>query len=517
MKKFLLLLLGVSTLLVSCEPKVEPLGIIQLDSGEISGSRSDDGRILSCKGIPYAEPPLGDLRWKGPQSVIPWTGVMACTTYSASPMQPVPSPFLMYTPEYLIPEEPISEDCLYLNVWSGAATAEEKLPVLVWLYGGGFVSGGSACPIYDGEALARRGVIVVSVNYRVGLFGFLAHPELTQESRVSASGNYGLLDQIAALKWVRRNIAAFGGDPDKVTIAGQSAGAASVHSLMISPLASGLFHQAIGESGSALMRTPVSLAEAEQQGKAAADTAGLSDLAALRALPADSLLQAMGNQYIPILDGHVLSKLPREMMTEGSYNDVPLLTGYNADDGFPGSATTAAEFQDILIRWFGPENTETLLKAYPASTDEIAMSSQRLLNTQITFGLPVVDWAILQAGQGEGSTFLYYFDHTPPGPEAFKQYGAHHTAEVPYVFSTLGLVDRPWEPVDEKLSHILATYWTNFVKTGNPNGKNLPVWVEFEVTDPLLMKFSAKKQDVITGMGPIPEERAMDILRSVQY
>lgn len=516
MKKSLLLFLSIAFIFSSCQPEIEPLTVIQLNSGDVSGSRSDDGQILMVKGIPYAEPPVGDLRWKAPKSVTPWTGVMACTAFSASPIQPPPTPFLMYTEEYLIPPEPISEDCLYLNVWSGAKSADEKLPVLVWIYGGGFTSGGSACPIYDGEELARKGIIVVTINYRVGLMGFLAHPDLTRESRVGASGNYGLLDQIAALKWVQRNIAAFGGDPEKITIAGQSAGAASVHSLMVSPLATGLFHQAIGQSGSALMRPPASLAEAEQVGKAAADTAGLTSLRTMRSLPADSLLNIMGNQYVPILDGYVLSKPAREMMTEGGYNDVPLLVGYNADEGFPGPARNAEEFQTGLAM-FGPEKAEQLLRYYPASTDDIAMSSQKLLSTHITFGLPVIDWGILQASQGTGSTFLYYFDHTPPGPEEFTQFGAHHTAEVPYVFSTLNLVERPWEPGDDKLAHILSDYWVNFVKNGNPNGKNLPVWVEFKVEDPLLMKFSTKQQDVLTGMGPIPDQDAIDVLRSVIY
>lgn len=517
MKKSLLLYLPIAFIFASCQPEAQPLRVIQLDSGDVSGYRSDDGQVLTLKGIPYAEPPVGDLRWKAPKSVIPWTGVMACTTFSASPVQSKPTPFLMYTEEYLIPEEPISEDCLYLNVWSTAKSTDEELPVLVWIYGGGFTSGGSACPIYDGEALARQGVIVVTINYRVGLMGFLAHPDLTKESRVGASGNYGLLDQIAALKWVQRNINAFGGDPEKVTIAGQSAGAASVHSLMVSPLATGLFHQAIGQSGSALMRPPASLAEAEQIGKTAAYTAGLTSLRSMRSLSSDSLLKAMGNQFIPILDGYVLSKPAREMMTEGSYNDVPLLLGYNADEGFPGSARNAEEFQEGLIENFGPEKTEQLLRYYPASGDDIAMSSQKLLSTHITFGLPVIDWGILQASQGTGSTFLYYFDHTPPGPEEYTRFGAHHTAEVPYVFSTLDLVERPWEPGDDKLAHILSDYWINFVKSGNPNGKNLPVWVEFKVEDPLLMKFSTKQQDVLTGMGPIPSQDAIDALRSVIY
>src|SRR5579863_6920032 len=227
------------------------------DAGMVSGIKNSTGDVTAFKGIPFAAPPVGDLRWKAPQPVQHWDGIKKCDSFGPSPMQLKPFPFIVYTSEFLIPENPIGEDCLYLNVWTGAKSKAEKRPVFVWIYGGGFSSGGSACPIYDGEALAKKGIIFVSINYRVGVFGFFAHPELTKESPDKASGNYGLLDQIAALKWVKKNIAAFGGDPDKVTIAGQSAGSMSVNALVASPLTKGLFKRAIAESGSFLVKNPL--------------------------------------------------------------------------------------------------------------------------------------------------------------------------------------------------------------------------------------------------------------------
>lgn len=516
MLRSLLLCLITIALICACDSDPIPLDIIQTDAGKVSGSRSEDGAILSLKGIPFAEPPVGDLRWQFPKPTIPWTGVMACTTYSASPFQPVPQPFLMYTEEYLIPKEPISEDCLYLNVWTGAESVDEELPVLVWIYGGGFSSGGSACPIYDGEELARKGIIVVTINYRVGPFGFFAHPELTATSTVNASGNYGLLDQIAALKWVQKNISRFGGDPDQVTIAGQSAGSASVHSLMLSPLAKGLFHRAIGQSGSALMAPAMSLKEAELAGMERATQMGIGTIDSLRDLPADSLLAGLGTQFRPILDGYVLAKNPREMMSESDYDDVPLLLGWNLEEGFPGPARNAEEFQQRLTLEYGAEGAVQLSSPYPIGSDEEAMASQRRLNTHQVFSLPVYEWASLHSQHGEASTFLYVFDHTPPGPEEFRQFASHHTAEVPYALHTLHTLDRPWEPVDEKLEKLLSDYWVQFVKEGNPNLDNLPVWVEFEAGDPSLMKFSTTRQDVMTGMGPVPDLPAMEELQRVR-
>src|SRR5882724_3223563 len=241
---------------------------IKITGGEISGTVNSTGDVHIFRGVPFAAPPVGSLRWKAPQPVVSWSGVKACDKFGASPMQPKPAAFSMWTEEFLIPKEPISEDCLNLNVWTGASSAKEKRPVIVWIYGGGFSSGGSACPIYDGEAMAKKGIVFVSINYRVGIFGFFAHPELTKESGYNASGNYAILDQLAALRWVKSNIAAFGGDAGNVTIAGQSAGSISVNILVASPLGKDLFQKAIGESGASFSNPLTTLAKAEEAGEA---------------------------------------------------------------------------------------------------------------------------------------------------------------------------------------------------------------------------------------------------------
>ncbi|HRH60881.1 MAG TPA: carboxylesterase family protein, partial [Chitinophagaceae bacterium] len=246
-KTVLFLFMVIITSVITAQKNKAP--VVKTNAGLISGIINDDATVRIYKGIPFAAPPVGELRWKAPQPLQSWSGVKKCDAFSASPMQNKPTPFMMYTPEFLIPEQPISEDCLYLNVWTAAKSSKEKRPVIVWIYGGGFVSGGSACAIYDGENLAKKGVVFVSINYRVGVFGFLAHPELTKESNGKGSGNFAFLDQIAALQWVKKNIEAFGGDPNRVTIAGQSAGSFSVNALMASPVAKGLFQRAIGESG----------------------------------------------------------------------------------------------------------------------------------------------------------------------------------------------------------------------------------------------------------------------------
>ncbi|MDP5172270.1 MAG: carboxylesterase family protein [Bacteroidia bacterium] len=500
-------------LLISCEEKVETLDIIRLEAGSVSGTRSTDGQVLAFQGIPYAKPPVGELRWRPPQAVEAWTGIKACTSFGPSPMQQAPTPFMMYTADYLIPASPISEDCLTLNVWTPATTATEKLPVFVWIYGGGFVSGGSAVPIYDGEEFAKKGVVFVSVNYRVGIFGFFSHPDLTAESPFHASGNYGLMDQLAALRWIQKNIAAFGGNPDQVIIAGQSAGSMSVNALVASPLATSLFHGAIGESGASGTRPMLSRTEAESRGLAVDSLLGNIGLKGLRALSADTLLAKAGTGNGVVIDGYVLPKPVRELMTEGNYNDVPLITGWNANEGFLPNPKNSQDFIQSLKEEYGPEAAEILLRHYPAYTDAQALESQSRLSTHLMFGLPDLDWAEVQSGSGKSSVFLYYFDHTPPGE--FTQYKAHHTAEVPYALSTLDQLDRPWEPVDLKLEDILSDYWVNFAKTGNPNGPGLPVWVEYESADPTLMQLSSTKTDVMTGMVPVPHLSGLKALRTI--
>ncbi|MGH7237933.1 MAG: carboxylesterase/lipase family protein, partial [Candidatus Saccharimonadales bacterium] len=321
---------------------------IRVEGGTISGVKSNTSEVVSYKGIPFAAPPVGELRWKAPQPIVPWHGVKKCDAFGPSPMQAKPVPFMVYTREFLIPQKPISEDCLYLNVWTKAHRGEKR-PVFVWIYGGGFTSGGTAVPIYDGEAMTKKGIIFVSVNYRVGVFGFLAHPDLTKESPNHASGNYGLLDQIAALTWVKKNIAAFGGDPDNVTIDGQSAGSMSVNCLVASPLAKGLFNKAIAESGSFLINNPLlksnNLEGAEQQGVKLAAAVHAATLEELRRVPAEDLMKIPG-RYSPIVDGYVLPGPVSQIIAEGKENNVPLITGWNADESF----VSAFKKKDAFIR-----------------------------------------------------------------------------------------------------------------------------------------------------------------------
>jgi para-nitrobenzyl esterase len=281
--------------------------VVETQQGQIMGTTSADQAVHIFKGIPFAAPPVGDLRWQTPRPVSDWQGIKDCTSFSASPIQNNPEPFLCWTEEFIAQPEPLSEDCLYLNVWTTAKAKEEKQPVFVWIYGGGFSSGSANCDIYDGEEMARQGVVFVSINYRVGIMGFMAHPELSKEADYGTSGNYGLLDQVAALQWVQENIAAFGGDPEMVTIAGQSAGAYSVNALITSPLAKGLFAQAILQSGGMLSGRPIEdMTAAENMGLDFMEKVGATSLSDLRAMPASSLQQENSIGFSVALDGHVL-------------------------------------------------------------------------------------------------------------------------------------------------------------------------------------------------------------------
>ncbi|TSD64899.1 carboxylesterase family protein [Inquilinus sp. KBS0705] len=484
-----------------------PFPIVRTTGGKISGSVNADASVVAFKGIPFAAPPVGNLRWKAPQPVSPWLGVKACTDFGPSPMQTVPTPFGVYTEEFLIKKEPISEDCLYLNVWTGAKSAIEKRPVLVWVYGGGFVSGGTNVPIYDGEALAKKGVILVSVPYRVGIVGFLAHPELTKESPNHTSGNYGILDLVASLKWVQKNIAAFGGDPANVTIAGQSAGAFAVNYLVVSPLAKGLFQRAIAESGASMLPGPLGgtdLAEAEANGVKTARLLNAKSLAELRNLPAEQLLKQ--NNFRPIIDGYVLPQTPSSAFAANKENQVPVLTGWNEDDAFIGGIKNAADYTEGIKKRFGAKAAE-VLKLYPGSIDADAERSQIRLSRDGMFGIQNYSWANAQSAKGKAKVYLYRFTRRMPATEAFKKYGAFHTGEVAYVFNDLKFVNRPFEPVDQELANTMSTYWVNFAKTGNPNGPGLPEWPAYTPTGNQVMMLGEKP-----GAVPLPDKAALDFM-----
>lgn len=464
------------------------LKVVQTQAGKISGTVSKDNSIHIFKGIPFAAPPIGELRWKAPEPVKPWQGIRACTNFAPSPIQGKPNEFGVYTREFLIKDEPLSEDCLYLNVWTGARSSKEKRAVMVWIYGGGFVSGGTNVPIYDGEALARKGIILVIITYRVGILGFFAHPELTKESGHNASGNYGLMDQIAALKWVKENIAAFGGDPDKVTIAGQSAGSMSVNSLVASPLAKGLFRNAIAESGASFISgnfSGTTLARAEEEGVKTAEKLGAHTLKELRNLPTDELLKQFGGR--PIVDGYVLPKSIADLFAAGQENPVNLLTGWNEDDAFVGKLLSAGDYRaDLKAKH--PDNYDQWLKYFPGNTDEHAKRSQINISRDLIFGIQNYTWANVQAGKGK-KIFLYRFTRHVPATGDFVKYGAFHTAEVPYAFNNLRFVNRPFEQVDRQLANQISSYWVNFVKTGNPNSKGLISWPAYSIKNKQTMYF----------------------------
>lgn len=466
---------------------------VQVTGGRVSGTLNKTGDIRIYRGIPFAAPPVGELRWKAPQPVKPWSGVRKCDAFGPSPMQGVPAPFSMWSEEFLIPKEPISEDCLYLNVWTGAKSSTAKQPVVVWIYGGGFASGGSAVPIYDGEATAKKGVVFVSINYRVGPFGFFAHPELTKESGHDASGNYGLMDQIAALQWVKQNIAAFGGDPDNVTIAGQSAGSMSVNCLVASPLGKGLFNKAIAESGASYGRNYPSRKEAEENGLNVMKSLGASSLAELRSKSANEILKNGQALRGPIIDGYVLPKKISAILGAQQHNRVALLTGWNEDEGLlTGPIKNAADFRQQAEQQYGNHAAE-FLTLYPASTDAEANQSQLKLARDQMFGMPTYIWASVQSEQSQ-PTYVYRFTRKVPATGEYVKYGAFHTGEVAYAYDNLKFINRPWETVDRELASTMSTYWVNFIKTGNPNGSSLPKWPLYTLKKKEIMVFGKTLQ-----------------------
>lgn len=485
---------------------------IRVTGGLVSGTMGQRGDIQIFRGIPFAAPPVGELRWRAPQPVKPWSGVRRCNAFGPSPMQGSPAPFSMWSAEFLIPKEPISEDCLYLNVWTGGSTVGKnpasRRPVLVWIYGGGFNSGGSGVPIYDGEATARKGVVFVSLNYRVGPFGFLAHPELTRESGRNASGNYGLMDQIAALQWVKQNIAAFGGDPANVTIAGQSAGSMAVNCLVASPLAKGLFNKAIAESGANFARPNTPLAQAEANGLKTMQALGAASLAELRAKPAAEI-QQKARTGGPVIDGYVLPEPVARIFASGKQNDVALLTGWNEDEGLTsGPMKNAVDYQKQMEQQYGA-NAQKLLQHYPASTDAEAAASQLRMARDMIFGVQNYAWANSQSQQGK-PVYVYRFARKLPATGEYAKYGAFHTGEVAYAYDNLRFIDhtlRPLEPIDDKLAREMSTYWVNFIKTGNPNGSGLPQWPLYTTTGKQVMILDEKTQ-----AQPIPDAASLDFL-----
>lgn len=458
-------------------------GPVRLDSGMISGAAGTNQDVRVFRGIPYAAPPVGNLRWRAPEAVAHWDGVRNADQFGAMCMQPA----FRGAPGAAAPANPpkMSEDCLFLNVWTAAASANDRRPVMVWIHPGGYQTGSGSTPRYDGEALAKKGVVLVTINYRLGVFGFFAHPELTKESEHHASGNYALMDQVAALQWVRNNIAGFGGDPQRVTVFGDSAGSSSIANLMGSPRAKGLFQRAVGESGAwmGLSLTPMrTLAEAERAGVKTAEALNAPSLAELRGKPAEDLLKA-GRAGGPVIDGWFLPEDVATIFAQGKQNDVPLIAGSNQDEGtFFLQPTTAAKFIERARMRYG-DQAEAFLKLYPAGTDEEATASQlEAFRDELAFVMRV--WARAETKTGHSKAFLFYFTHEPPPPVGATSRGgfgsgATHGSEAQYIFGNL-LGPRGWTGLDHQVSDMLASYWVNFATSGDPNGKGLAKWPAFD-------------------------------------
>jgi para-nitrobenzyl esterase len=464
---------------------------VKTSNGLLSGVPAKDASISVFRGVPFATPPVGDLRWRAPQPPTSWQGVRKADKFSAACVQNLVQARDPWTYEFMAHDDAVSEDCLYLNIWTPAKNAGDKLPVFVYIHGGGFNEGSGSVPVYDGEGLAKKGLVMITINYRLSVFGFFTHPELTREAGSHASGNYGLLDCVAALEWIRDNVAAFGGDPSRVTIAGQSAGAMAVHALVASPLGKGLFQRAIAESGgSTLGGNSRKLVEAEQDGIRFAELKGARTLAELRALtpaqltapvqpppgaPAGGRGAGGAIRFSPVIDGYLLPAPIDEIVAQGKQNDVPILTGATADEGggSPNPTITLEAFQSRARQRFAEDAAE-FLKVYPANSDkEAGLANNDASRDQQRMSIHV--WAQARAKTSKAKIYTYFWAHALPGPEAGK-YGAFHSSEVPYALNTLHRSDRPFSALDHKIADEMSSYWANFARTGNPNGKGLPQW-----------------------------------------
>ncbi|NLD36654.1 MAG: carboxylesterase family protein [Desulfatiglans sp.] len=485
---------------------------VKTEYGAVQGTIEDGIRVY--RGIPYALPPVGDLRWRAPQPAQRWSGVLPAKEFGHASTQNNPA---------LANLAPPNEDCLYLNVWTPAKNDKDKLAVMVWIHGGGFTAGATAEQLYHGEHLAKRGIVVVTVGYRLGVFGFLAHPGLSSENNQHVSGNYGLLDMIAGLKWVQNNISVFGGDPGKVTIFGESAGGARVSILCASPLAKGLFHGAIAQSGGffASVRSGVfggpgegvnPLAYAEKTGETFTASAGASTIAELRQIQADKLESLSLNQpgvRGPVCDRWVIPDDLYKLYQTGNYNHTPIIVGYNSDEGANfGLPGTPEAYIKSVQRRYGPF-AEKILELYPSGNDTAAKMARYLMR-DVSFGWPDWTWARLQAKTSKSKVFFYYFDHHPDYPPDSPRagFGAAHSDEMPLVFHQFGLPGRPEKnDADLAMSETIMSFWTNFAKYEDPNGEGLPDWPVFEEAKQNVMHFAKRVE-----AGPIVNEKGIKVI-----
>ncbi len=487
MKSLLTLLFS----LIFLAPVMAQGPVVTVDGGSLQGTFNAKTTIYSYKGIPYAKPPVGPLRWKAPQPAAKWDGVRKADHFSHMPMQK-----RIYN-DMIFRADSMSEDCLYLNVWTPSKTGEDNLPVLVYFYGGGFSAGDGSEGRYDGESLAQRGIVTVTVNYRLGIFGFFTHPELSAETSYHGSGNYGLMDQSAAIAWVKKNIAAFGGNPDHITIGGESAGSISVCAQMASPLSRNLIAGAIGESGAMIKPTlpAITLAEGEKIGTDFAQKIGVQSLSDLRAIPAARLLDSAskwGNYKLSaVIDGYFLPKSPAEIFAAGEQAHVPLLVGWNSAE-IPYQAFTSGKmptpqiYAKEVAKRFGADSS-TVMKLYPGNTQEEVIKSATALASDQFIVYSTWKWADLQAKTSGKPVYRYVFSTprpVPPGAANFAankmplpMSGAAHASEIEFALGNLGY-DKvyKWTDAHYQVSATMEAYFANFIKTGNPNGKDLPKW-----------------------------------------
>lgn len=494
---------------------------IKIANGVLEGTEASG--IRSFKGIPFAKAPVGDLRWKEPQAAENWTGVRKADHFGANAIQK------KIFGDMLFRSSGMSEDCLFLNVWTPAKSSAEKLPVLVYFFGGGFVAGDGSEGRYDGESMAKKGIVTLTVNYRLGVFGFMAHPELTKESPHHASGNYGLMDQTAALKWVQQNIEAFGGDPKRVTIAGESAGSISVFAQMASPLSKNLIAGAIGESGAMINPTaaPITLEQAENKGVDFAQKANAKSLADLRAMSAGDLLDAASQpsafSVSAAVDGYFFPKLPVKIFEDGEQAKVPLLAGWNSTEvGYQSllgaDAPTPENYANKLKQLYADKSDEAL-KLYPGKTQEEVIQSATALASDRFIVYSTWKWLDVHAKTSGQPTYNYIFSKakppmtaefanataglaggftknaTPPAVKPVAAVGAPHAFEIEYA---MGNLDKnkvyAWTPEDYKISATMLQYFADFVKTGSPNGTSLPVWISISKSNHEQMNIGLKTQ-----------------------
>lgn len=463
---------------------------VRVEGGVLIGLSDKNSEVVAYKGIPYAAPPVGQLRWQVPHLVSDWDGVIKADEFGPACMQYPPERGSFYQKEFYPEQEPQSEDCLYLNVWTAATSTDEKRPVMLWIHGGAFSQGSGSLPTFNGQAFAQKGVVLVTINYRLGIFGLFAHPDLSGESRHEASGNYGLLDQVAALRWVQNNIEAFGGDPGNVTVFGQSSGAGNINKLMASPLTEGLFHRAILQSGSAYVFGGTQrLEQAEEKGEAFLKEHRLASVDQLRGWSASKLLSE-GKTYAfrPNIDGWILPDEVQLLFERGLQHRMPILAGSTADEGSTlfGPKLDAEMFRKIIRKSHGSE-AEDFLSLYPHQTDQQARDSfNRAWADEMAWGAHTL--ARVHGKTTGCKAYLYYFNRVPPG-RGSERYGAYHSSEIAYIFNTLDAVDRPWTGRDRTLADTMLSYWVSFAADGDPNGRGLAQWPPYDSKQRKVLEF----------------------------